>query len=130
MWLDIFGLAKTYNRNHGNSKKSNKTQHGYVIFDKRTGEILEFGISGQKLNKNGSSPRITQKLRKKYNNNPNIGGKVINKRISASKGKTARQNALNWEQGKVNAYSISGQRSGNFSTKQGPLRQIRPTPKM
>ena len=31
---------------HGNCKSSKKSQHGYKIYDKRTGQIMEYGISG------------------------------------------------------------------------------------
>ena len=31
---------------HGNCKSSKKPLHGYKIFDKRTGQIMEYGISG------------------------------------------------------------------------------------
>jgi len=37
---------------HGNSKKSSKKQHIYLIIDKFLNEIFKFGISGLKLNKN------------------------------------------------------------------------------
>jgi hypothetical protein len=49
---------------HGNSKLSGKTQHGYVIKEKKSGEVLEYGISGQPINKNGTSPRVAQKINK------------------------------------------------------------------
>ncbi|MEJ5052592.1 hypothetical protein WH221_22395 [Chryseobacterium culicis] len=105
---------------HGNSKASMKAQHGYEIFNKKTGETLEFGISGQKRNasqiKNGGSPRINQKLKTKYNNNPNVEGRVIDGNLGK------RKNALDWEQNKVNDYS-----QGNNG--QGPRFQKRPQPK-
>ena len=31
---------------HGNYKSSKKPKHGYKIYDKRTGQIMEYGISG------------------------------------------------------------------------------------
>ena len=42
---------------HGNSDASTKPQHGYEIYDKETGDVAKTGISGQPLNKNGTSPR-------------------------------------------------------------------------
>jgi hypothetical protein len=67
---------------HGNLKLSQKAQHGYEIFNKKTGEVLEYGISGQKRSANqistGDSPRINQKLKTKYGNDPNVGGRVTN----------------------------------------------------
>ncbi|MEM7174250.1 MAG: hypothetical protein AAF380_03295 [Bacteroidota bacterium] len=56
---------------HGNSKLCKKKQHLYVILDKN-GKVMEYGISGQKLNKDGTSPRGKHKLRTKppYKDNP------------------------------------------------------------
>jgi len=42
---------------HCNSKKSKKEQHLYEIVDSQTNETVKYGISGSKLNKNGSSRR-------------------------------------------------------------------------
>ncbi len=47
---------------HGNSKQSMKPQHLYVIADK-DGKVLKTGISGGKLNKNGSSRRANSQLK-------------------------------------------------------------------
>ena len=55
---------------HGNCKSSKKPLHGYKIFDKRTGQIMEYGISGATRTKADSfktennSPRTRSKLRK------------------------------------------------------------------
>lgn len=49
---------------HGNCKSSKKPQHGYKIYDKRTGQIMEYGISGATRAKadyfktENNSPRI------------------------------------------------------------------------
>jgi RHS repeat-associated protein len=87
---------------HGNSKLSQKAQHGYEIFNKKTGDVLEYGISGQKRSANqvstGGSPRIDQKIRTKYPNDPDIGGRVIDGNLGN------RQSALDWEKGKVDAF--------------------------
>ena len=42
---------------HGNSAQSTKPQHGYEIYNKKTGDVVKTGISGQPLNQNGTSPR-------------------------------------------------------------------------
>ncbi|WDF68408.1 RHS repeat-associated core domain-containing protein [Sphingobacterium oryzagri] len=80
---------------HGNSKLSQKTQHGYEIFNKETGEIAEFGISGQKRTSaqvtKSKSPRVDQKLRTKYNNDPNFEGRVVEDNLGV------RIEALTWE---------------------------------
>ena len=47
---------------HGNSKASTKEQHLYMIHD-ADGNIKKIGISGQKLNKNGTSPRANSQLK-------------------------------------------------------------------
>jgi RHS repeat-associated protein len=104
---------------HGNSKLSKKAQHGYEIFSKKTGEVLEYGISGQKRSAkqaaSGGSPRINQKLGKKYNNDPNVGGRVVNDNLGNRKG------ALEWEQSQVNKF--------NKQNKRPPQQQKRPKPK-
>lgn len=103
---------------HGNSKVSSKVQHGYEIFNKKTNEVLEYGISGQKRSakqiSGGKSPRINQKLNQKYGNDPNIGGRVIDNNIGK------RSQGLRWEKNKVN----------DFKNNKGhaPQGQIRPKP--
>jgi RHS repeat-associated protein len=99
---------------HGNSKSSQKEQHGYEIKNNTTGETTEYGISGQKLNKDGTSPRVNQKLRTKYNNDPNFSGEVIEPSMQN------RQDALNWEQTKVDNFTNQ--------TGQPPVNQKRPLP--
>nr|WP_256096858.1 RHS repeat-associated core domain-containing protein [Pseudoalteromonas luteoviolacea] len=52
---------KEFGNIHGNSKSSLKEQHLYLIEDV-DGNIKKIGISGQPLNKNGSSPRANTQL--------------------------------------------------------------------
>ena len=53
----------TPNQNvHGNSAQSTKPQHGYEIYDKKTGDVVKTGISGQPLNQNGTSPRANSQV--------------------------------------------------------------------
>ena len=42
---------------HGNSKKSDKPHHLYEIRDSKRNDVFKFGISGEPLNSDGSSPR-------------------------------------------------------------------------
>jgi len=49
---------------HGNSKLSTKPQHGYEIYNTETGDVVKTGISGQKLNLNGTSPRANSQVNK------------------------------------------------------------------
>jgi len=114
------------NTAHGNSRKSNNTQHGYEIKDKK-GQIVDQGISGQPLNKNGTSPRAQQKIRTKYNNDPNLTQSVTKKNIGPKNGKTARVNAGHFEQGRQNAFSKSKK---NPTPGTGASGQKRPKPNM
>ncbi|EOG6896217.1 RHS repeat-associated core domain-containing protein [Flavobacterium psychrophilum] len=114
------------NSTNGNSKSSNKTQHGYEIKNKKTGEILDQGISGQKLNKNGKSPRAQQKINQKFKGQ-DVEQKVTKSNIGPKNGKTARQNALNFEQGRQNSFSKSPK---NPNPGKGAPRQVLPAPKM
>jgi len=97
---------------NGNSKSSKKPQHGYKITD-QDDNIMEFGISGQKLKKDGTSPRIDQKLRTKYKNDPNYKGEVIEPHIDDDRAK-----AIDWEKAKVKQHKND--------TGAAPPNQIRP----
>lgn len=102
---------------HGNSKLSKKVQHGYEIFNNKTNDILEYGISGQKRSakqiKNNGSPRINQKLKTKYNNNPDVSGRVIKDNLPN------RKKGLEWENNQVKDFKKA-------NNGQKPPRQIRP----
>ena len=54
-------VCKGAKKLNGNSKASMKDQHLYMIEDV-DGNIKKIGVSGQKLNKNGSSPRANSQL--------------------------------------------------------------------
>jgi RHS repeat-associated protein len=49
---------------HGNSAASTNLQHRYEIIEKETGKVQKTGISGGKLNKNGSSKRANSQVNK------------------------------------------------------------------
>ena len=85
---------------HGNSKRSMKPQHLYVILDKK-GNVLKPGISGAKLNKNGSSPRANSQLK---NAPEGSTAHVIKENIPG------RQVALNTEQKAVNVLTGAKQK--------------------
>ncbi len=58
-------VATKVDPHHGNSKLSTRTQHGYVIYRKGSdgkAEVAKVGISGQALNKNGTSPRANRQV--------------------------------------------------------------------
>ena len=64
-------------------KVQKKPHHGYKIYDKRTEQIMEYGISGATRTKadyfkmENNSPRIRSKLRIKYGSDPNYAGSVM-----------------------------------------------------
>ena len=92
---------------HGNCKSSKKSQHGYKIYDKRTGQIMEYGISGATRTKadyfktENNSPRTRSKLRVKYGGDPNYAGSVM------IDGLPNREAALAWEKPQVRAYRVA-----------------------
>src|SRR6185312_12119855 len=94
----VSNLINDVSKIHGNSKNSTNEQHGYEIKNKKTGETTEYGISGQKLKKDGTSPRVDQKLNTKYEKKSDYEGKVI------KTGMKDRKEGLNWEKGKVEEY--------------------------
>jgi|JFJP01.1.fsa_nt_gi hypothetical protein len=47
---------------HGNSRESKKEHHLYEIFDKKEETTYKYGISGQPLNEDGSSPRANEQV--------------------------------------------------------------------
>ena len=73
---------------------STKTQHGYEIFEKETGDVVKTGISGQPLNKNGTSPRANSQVNK-WNNT--AGADVYDARI-VNPNIENRLKALEWEE--------------------------------
>ncbi|KXH87243.1 RHS repeat-associated core domain-containing protein [Sporosarcina sp. HYO08] len=87
-----------------NSKLSKATNHGYHIFDNKTGKVVKVGISAQKLNKNGSSPRANRQANKW--NGKEVGRYspvVVHKKIRG------RSRALQWERASVNRLHKTGQ---------------------
>ena len=96
-WIDILGLAASCKAGsttkiHGNSKNSTKPNHVYVIVDTYTGKMMKVGISGQTLNKNGSSPRANRQVNKLNATQPNRYKPVV-----VEKNKSRKQ-ALDSEQ--------------------------------
>ena len=87
---------------HGNSKSSMQPQHRYKIFDNKSGEVLEAGVSGQNINANGTSPRALQKINTKYPNTPNVDSRVVIKNV------LGRAKILKWEKNKVDALRRNG----------------------
>ena len=83
---------------HGNSKTSTKAQHGYEIYDTREGEVCKTGISGCKLNKDGTSPRANSQA-SKWNKEPGNEGRYEARMVETfPEGPGARQKALDWEE--------------------------------
>ena len=93
---DNYGLSggKTNNTTvHGNSKSSSKVQHGYEIYKNKNGDVVKTGISGQPLNKNGTSPRANYQVNKL---NKEMGSQEYAARIVKT-GISGREKALEWE---------------------------------
>lgn len=88
---------------NGNSRKSQKAQHLYEIFDKETGEVVKTGISGGKITKKGKSYRVAQQVNKwnRMNKKDVFNSRIVRK-IPA--GKNAREKALQAE--KANAIRL------------------------
>ena len=88
---------------HGNSKLSTKPQHGDEIYNTRTGDVCKTGISGQKLNQNGTSPRANPQVSRL---NADAGERLFDARIvqrmpnRQSALEMERENALRlWNEG-------------------------------
>jgi hypothetical protein len=47
---------------HGNSKESKKPHHLYEIRDSKNNEVFKYGICGDPLNADGSSPRANDQV--------------------------------------------------------------------
>jgi len=103
---------------HGNSKKSKKEQHLYEIVDSQTNETVKYGISGSKLNKDGSSRRANFQVYvlNKLWDSIVYYAKILCKKI------INREEALKLEQKSVNNHAKKN--NGN-----APRNQKRPTVK-
>lgn len=95
--LSVKGGSKSV---HGNSKTSTKPQHGYEIYNKKTGDVVKTGISGQTLNQNGTSPRANTQVNKL---NKLAGEDIYDARI-VIEDMPDRASALEWE--KENALKL------------------------
>jgi hypothetical protein len=47
---------------HGNDKRNQDDHHLYQIYDKDRKGVFKYGISGQPLNEDGSSPRANEQV--------------------------------------------------------------------
>ena len=78
---------------HGNSRASTKPQHGYEIYNAKTGNVAKTGISGQPLNKNGTSPRANRQVNQF---NKDAGNNIYAARV-VEPNIPDRASALDWE---------------------------------
>ncbi|MGY0374233.1 RHS repeat-associated core domain-containing protein [Clostridium sp. JNZ J1-5] len=77
---------------HGNSKKSKRPQHGYEIYNKKTGDVVKVGISGGRIRLDRKSYRAEKQVRAF---NRRECGDIYDSRIMAHF--ADRQSALEWE---------------------------------
>ncbi|WP_304528548.1 RHS repeat-associated core domain-containing protein, partial [Anoxybacillus sp. UARK-01] len=91
---------------HGNSRLSKRVHHGYEIYEIVNGKkrIVKVGISGAKLNKNGTSPRANRQISKW---NKKMGYQRYYARI-VKKNIYGREKALKWERGRAYAVRNAG----------------------
>jgi hypothetical protein len=82
---------------HGNSNASSSAQHGYEIVDTHNGTVAKTGISGQTLNKNGTSPRANSQANKWNKEEGNQGRYDPQLKVNFPAGRGARQAAKQWE---------------------------------
>ncbi|MBW8890214.1 MAG: RHS repeat protein [Fibrobacteres bacterium] len=137
-WVDIYGW-------HGNNASSDNTQHVYEIKDNQTGDTFKYGISGQPMNQDGTSPRANTQVNA-LNNNPDLAedktgiptdksrfgpgedqkdrftATIVKKGIEGDGDQTAREKALALEQKKVDKYAEKDPDG------EGPVGNKRPQP--
>lgn len=87
------GENGTPSKVHGNSKLSTKPQHGYEIYNTETGDVVKTGISGQRMNLNGTSPRANIQVNRL---NRGAGKNLYDSTIVATD-MPNRLSALEWE---------------------------------
>ena len=87
------GESGTPSKVHGNSKLSTKPQHGYEIYNTETGDVVKTGISGQRMNLNGTSPRANIQVNRL---NRGAGKNLYDSTIVATD-MPNRLSALEWE---------------------------------
>jgi len=85
---------------HGNSKESKKLQHLYAIWNNFYNFVYKYGISGSKLNKDGSSKRANNQVNKlnKEEGENSFSAEIIEKEING------RANAIEKEKKIVSKY--------------------------
>jgi len=104
---------------HGNSKKSEKEHHIYKIVETEYEQTIKFGISGEELSKNGTSPRANKQVNKmnRFFGKIKYIAVIIKTKI----------------QGRAKALEAEKQLVKQFKTENGglmPLEQKRPNPEM
>ena len=84
---------------HGNSINSKNLQHGYEITNETKGIRHKVGVSGTKLNENGTSKRANSQV----NRLNKQGGDVFKAEVKV-KNVEGRNKILNWEQSEVDSH--------------------------
>ncbi|HYJ78431.1 MAG TPA: RHS repeat-associated core domain-containing protein, partial [Longimicrobiaceae bacterium] len=101
--MDERNLTALRNWVHGNSAAGTRAQHGYRIFNSRTGETIKYGISGQSLNQDGSSPRANRQVNAINRAGGTVGAEVLGRFPD-------RAAALKWERRMVDVFVRSSGR--------------------
>ena len=71
------GGAKKLKKVNANSRRSRRANHGYVIFNRKTGKIHKFGISSGNITRAGNSYRATQQVNKLNKNGGNFASATV-----------------------------------------------------
>ena len=90
------GASKTTTnpKPHGNSKNSTNKNHVYVIVDEK-GDMVKVGVSGQPLNKNGTSPRANPQVSTLNKNGMNTHAVIIETDLTRTEALALEQKITN-----------------------------------
>jgi len=93
---------------NGNSRKSLNSQHGYEVYNVRTGEVVKTGISGGRISKKTGLSYRAQRQVRKWNRKEGAGTYESRIVYQNNGGKGARDRALFWEAGNAEFWRSRG----------------------
>lgn len=101
---------------HGNSHQNKEEHHLYAIFDLEEQSIYKYGVCGEPLNEDGSSPRAGRQVRE-FNR---VVGRLRFTAIILETGISGRKLAEELEEAAILAYTkLHGQRPRGNPSKAG-----------